>query len=67
MCPPDKNEPDRLPRADGRLRAHGPGWAAANAKAIAHYNARIEREGLFSDRVHTFMNPTPEDGSSAER
>jgi Post-segregation antitoxin CcdA len=33
-------------------------WAADNAEAIAHYNARIEREGLFSDRHRTFMrNP----------
>jgi Post-segregation antitoxin CcdA len=30
-------------------------WAADNAEAIAHYNARIEREGLFSDRHRTFM------------
>jgi antitoxin CcdA len=30
-------------------------WQTDNAKAIAEYNARIEREGLFSDRVRTFM------------
>ena len=32
-------------------------WQTDNAKAIAEYNARIEREGLFSDRVRTFMRP----------
>jgi antitoxin CcdA len=30
-------------------------WQHDNAEAIAHYNARIEREGLFSDRHRTFM------------
>ena len=30
-------------------------WQHDNAQAIADYNARIEREGLFSDRVRTFM------------
>ena len=30
-------------------------WQTDNALAIAEYNARIEREGLFSDRVRTFM------------
>ena len=30
-------------------------WQTDNAEAIAHYNARIEREGLFSDRIRTFM------------
>jgi antitoxin CcdA len=32
-------------------------WNSDNAEAIAHYNARIEREGLFSDRYRTFMRP----------
>ena len=32
-------------------------WQTDNAQAIAEYNARIEREGLFSDRVRTFMRP----------
>jgi antitoxin CcdA len=32
-------------------------WNSDNAQAIAHYNARIEREGLFSDRHRTFMRP----------
>jgi antitoxin CcdA len=32
-------------------------WNTDNAEAIAHYNARIEREGLFSDRYRTFMRP----------
>ena len=30
-------------------------WQHDNAEAIAHYNARIEREGLFSDKHRTFM------------
>ncbi len=30
-------------------------WQHDNAEAIAHYNARIEREGLFSDHTRTFM------------
>jgi antitoxin CcdA len=30
-------------------------WNTDNAQAIADYNARIEREGLFSDRWRTFM------------
>jgi antitoxin CcdA len=30
-------------------------WQHENAGAIADYNARIEREGLFSDRYRTFM------------
>ena len=30
-------------------------WQHDNAVAIAAYNERIEREGLFSDRVRTFM------------
>lgn len=32
-------------------------WQADNAQAIEHYNARIEREGLFSDGHRTFMRP----------
>lgn len=32
-------------------------WREENAHAIEHYNARIEREGLFSDRHRTFMRP----------
>lgn len=32
-------------------------WNADNKEAIAEYNARIEREGLFSDRWRTFMRP----------
>ncbi len=37
------------------LRQHWQRWKHDNAEAIAHYNARIEREGLFSDRYRTFM------------
>jgi post-segregation antitoxin (ccd killing protein) len=28
-----------------------------NAQAVAHHNARIEREGLFSNRYRTFTRP----------
>jgi antitoxin CcdA len=33
-------------------------WQHDNAEAIAHYNARVEREGLFSDKHRTFMRTT---------
>ena len=33
-------------------------WNEDNKEAIAHYNARIEREGMFSDKYRTFMRPT---------
>lgn len=39
------------------LRQYWSRWQSDNAEAIAHYNARIEREGLFSDRTRTFMRP----------
>ena len=39
------------------LRRYWARWNDDNAEAIAHYNARIEREGLFSDRYRTFMRP----------
>lgn len=32
-------------------------WNKDNAKAIEAYNARIEREGLFSDKWRSFMRP----------
>jgi antitoxin CcdA len=32
-------------------------WTRWRKEAIEHYNARIEREGLFSDRYRTFMRP----------
>ena len=32
-------------------------WQHENADAIAAYNQRIEREGLFSDRYRSFMRP----------
>jgi len=35
-------------------------WQHENAEAIADYNARVEREGLFSDRYRTFMRPKNE-------
>jgi antitoxin CcdA len=39
------------------LKQYWQRWNADNAEAIAHYNARVEREGLFSDRYRTFMRP----------
>lgn len=36
-------------------KAYWARWNTDNAQAIADYNARIEREGLFSDRWRTFM------------
>lgn len=43
------------------LRQHWQRWQQDNAEAIAHYNARIEREGLFSDRYRSFMRPAQEE------
>lgn len=37
------------------LRQYWQRWQHDNAEAIEHYNARIAREGLFSDRYRTFM------------
>lgn len=39
------------------LKQYWARWQQDNAQAIADYNARIEREGLFSDRYRTFMRP----------
>ena len=39
------------------LRQHWARWQQNNAEAIAHCNARIEREGLFSDRYRMFIRP----------
>ena len=39
------------------LRQHWQRWNEDNKEAIAHYNARIEREGLFTDRYRSFMRP----------
>lgn len=39
------------------LRLYWAQWNERNAEAIAAYNARVEREGLFSDRWRTFMRP----------
>jgi antitoxin CcdA len=37
------------------LRQYWARWQTDNAEAIAHYNARIEREGLPLARYRTFM------------
>ena len=42
------------------LRRHWENWQHDNAEAIAHYNERIAREGLFSDRHRSFMKPRAE-------
>lgn len=39
------------------LRQYWARWQQDNAQAIADYNARTEREGLFADRYRTFMRP----------
>jgi antitoxin CcdA len=39
------------------LKQYWKRWNEDNAEAIADYNARIEREGCFSDRYRTFMRP----------
>jgi antitoxin CcdA len=39
------------------MRQYWQRWQHDNADAIAAYNARIEREGLFSDRYRSFMRP----------
>jgi antitoxin CcdA len=37
------------------MRQYWQRWNVDNAEAIAAYNARVEREGLFSDRYRTFL------------
>jgi antitoxin CcdA len=39
------------------LKQYWERWQHDNAEAIAAYNERIEREGLFSDRYRSFMRP----------
>jgi len=39
------------------LRQYWQRWHTDNAAAISDYNARVEREGLFSDRYRGFMRP----------
>ncbi len=46
------------------MRQYWQRWQTDNAEAIAHYNARIERDGVFSDRYRTFMrNPADQDAA----
>jgi antitoxin CcdA len=40
------------------LKKYWEGWNERNKDAIAAYNERIARDGLFSDRYRTFMRPT---------
>ena len=37
------------------LKRHGSQWQADNKEAIDHYNARIEREGTFAQRIQRHM------------
>jgi antitoxin CcdA len=37
------------------LKRYWAEWQVNNKEAIDHYNARITKEGLFSDRLRTFM------------
>ena len=46
------------------LRLYWQRWNETNAKAIEEYNARIEREGCFSDRWRTFMRPRAADSDA---
>jgi len=39
------------------LKRYWAEWKVNNKEAIDHYNARIAKEGLFSDRYRTFMRP----------
>ena len=39
------------------LKRYWSEWQANNKEAIEHYNARIAREGVFSDKYRTFMRP----------
>lgn len=43
------------------VKKYWEGWNDRNKEAIAQYNERIAREGLFSDRYRTFMRPKAED------
>jgi len=38
------------------LKQCGENWNADNAEAIAHYNARIEREGTFAQRISRYLS-----------
>jgi antitoxin CcdA len=42
------------------LKQYWERWNENNKEAIAHYNARVAKEGLFSDRYRTFMRPDSE-------
>jgi antitoxin CcdA len=39
------------------LKRYWAEWQTTNKEAIEHYNARIAKEGLFSDKYRTFMRP----------
>ena len=49
---------------DEVLRLQGERWQLDNAEAIAHYNARIEREGSFAQRIRAHLAEPAEDVSA---
>jgi antitoxin CcdA len=49
---------DRLLAEEVRRR-YRDRWLERNKDAIDEYNARIGREGSFSDRYRTFLKPSP--------
>ena len=50
------------------MRQYWQRWQVDNAEAIAHYNARIEREGTFAQRIRKHLAEEAATGSeSAQR
>ena len=49
------------------LRQHWLRRNEGNKEAISHYNARIEREGLFSDRYRSVMRADATADATADR
>jgi antitoxin CcdA len=39
------------------LKQYWARWNQDNAEAVKAYNARVDRDGLFSDKYRTFMRP----------
>ncbi|GEM_PF-752905 len=48
------------------LRLQGERWQQDNTEAIAHYNARIEREGSFAQRVRAHLAESVVDVSAPD-
>ncbi len=49
------------------LKRHGSQWQADNKAAIEHYNARIEREGTFAQRIQRHMAGSAAEATAASR